>query len=204
MACLLALWACLCDAPQLSLQPCMFRLSSMGHTAAGVFCAAIHAMFELLTSLRCCSEGNLVPGKAPGAVVFVLETLPHARFSRSGATLVHRPRVPLSQALCGGPLHVELLDGTSVSVPLDTIIIPGHKVTVAGKGLPDPAAGIGARGDLVLECDVLFPKELTETQKMLVSAALFLPERKERCDAVKAFQHAYEDARTGWKGGVLK
>ena len=144
----------------------------------------------------------MIPGKAPGAVVFVLETLPHARFARDGAALIHRPRVPLYQALAGGALTVALLDGTSTTVPVDTIITPGHKLTVAGKGLPDPSGGIGARGDLVLECEVLFPQQLTETQKMLIAAAVFLPERKERCDAVKAFQHAYEDPQSGWKSGV--
>jgi DnaJ-class molecular chaperone len=98
-----------------------------------------------------CSEGNVLPGKAPGPVIFVLETLPHARFARAGANLVHKPAVPLHRALAAAPITVALLDGTSITVPADDILTPGRKVTVPGKGLPDPARGPGARGDLVLE-----------------------------------------------------
>ena len=156
------------------------------------------------TPRNACREGNELPGKAPGPIVFVLQAQPHARFRRDGAHLRHRPAVPLHQALGGGALSVALLDGTTVSVPVDTILNPGHTITVPGKGLPDPSSGFGARGDLVLEVDVLFPKELSEAQKMLMSAALFLPASKERCDAVKAFQRAYEDPQSGWRTGVVR
>ena len=145
-----------------------------------------------------------MPGKAPGPVVFVLEAAAHPRFTRDGSALRHRPLVPLHQALAGGSLSLALLDGTAVSVPVDTILTPGHTIAVPGKGLPDPARGLGARGDLVLEIDVLFPSELSEAQKTLLRAALFLPKSKERCDAVKAFTRAYEDPQHGWRTGVLK
>ena len=145
----------------------------------------------------------MVPGKTPGAVVFLLATLPHAAFERRGADLVHQACVPLVHALAAKPLVVTLLDGSTVTVPVDDILTPGREITVPGKGLPDPAAGPGARGALTLKIDVLFPKKLTEAQKMLIAAATYLPDDKAQCDAVKAFQRAFQDPLTGWQTGVF-
>jgi hypothetical protein len=57
---------------------------------------------------------------------------------------------------------------------------------------------------LCVQIEVLFPAELSQMQTELVRAAVFLPKAKERCDAVKAFQRAFEDPNTGWATGVLK
>eukprot|EP00983_Pelagomonas_calceolata_P067464 1149490-Pelagomonas_calceolata.AAC.6 len=55
-------------------------------------------------------EGNKVPKKEPGFVVFVLKPLPHKRFSRRGADLVHKLTLPLYQALIGTSVDVQTLD----------------------------------------------------------------------------------------------
>lgn len=55
-------------------------------------------------------EGNKVPKKEPGFVVFVLKPLPHARFMRRGADLVHKLTLPLYQALVGTAVDVQTLD----------------------------------------------------------------------------------------------
>jgi len=55
-------------------------------------------------------EGNKVPKKEPGFVVFVLKPLPHKRFSRRGADLVHKLTLPLYQALTGTAVDVQTLD----------------------------------------------------------------------------------------------
>lgn len=145
----------------------------------------------------------MVPGKKPGEVVFVLETQPHAAFSRSGADLIHSPVVPLVDALAGAPITVHLLDGGSITVPVDDILTPGYELRVPRHGLPHPRAGHGARGDLILNVQVKFPQKLSEAQKMLIKAAVFLPEEKAHCDAVNEFRHAFQDPLTGWQTGVF-
>ena len=145
----------------------------------------------------------MFPGKTPGPVVFVLETLPHDRFQRRGADLLTTPRIPLHEALSASPIRVTLLDGTTLTVPNDDIVTPGYRIAVPGRGMPNPEEGAGARGDLVLSVDVLFPKKLSEAQKAIIAAAVFLPESKETGDAVKDFRLAFEHPVTGWKSGVV-
>lgn len=55
-------------------------------------------------------EGNKAPKKDPGFVVFVLKPLPHSRFTRRGADLVHKLTLPLYKALVGTSVDVETLD----------------------------------------------------------------------------------------------
>jgi len=142
-----------------------------------------------------------VPGKSPGPVVFVLKTLPNDRFVRKGQDLLHRTAVPLAHALEGSPITVKLLNGSLATIPVDKIIKPGYKVTIPDKGLPVPGT-ISKFGNLTLEVWVLFPQALSEAQKMLLRAAFFLPADFERCDAMKAFQQAFEDPVKGWKSCV--
>jgi DnaJ family protein B protein 4 len=145
----------------------------------------------------------VVPGKKPGELVFVLQTQPHPTFSRSGADLIHSPVVPLVDALAGAPLTVHLPDGGSITVPVDEILTPGYELRMPRQGLPNPRAGLGARGDLILKVQIKFPQKLSEAQKMLIRAAVFLPEEKAHCDAVNEFRHAFQDPLTGWHTGVF-
>ena len=55
-------------------------------------------------------EGNKTLKKEPGPVVFVLKALPHKRFTRRGADLVHKVTLPLYQCLCGASVEVATLD----------------------------------------------------------------------------------------------
>lgn len=61
-------------------------------------------------------EGNKVPKKEPGFVVFVLKPLPHPHFQRRGADLVHKLTLPLYQALVGTAVNVQTLDHRWVGV----------------------------------------------------------------------------------------
>lgn len=148
-----------------------------------------------------CREGNIVPGKSPGPVVFVLEILPHERFVRKGQDLLHKTTVPLADALQGSAINVKLLNGCLATVPVDKIITPGYKVTIPEKGLPIPGS-TSKCGSLILEVGVLFPKVLSEAQKMLLRAAFYLPADLEECDAVQAFQQAFEHPVKGWQSCV--
>lgn len=134
----------------------------------------------------------------------MLETIPHDRFHRQGADLIYRATIPLYHALAGLALQVRMLDNKVIDVPVSRIITPGHSISVECLGLPDPMAGPSGRGNLVIETQLLFPDELSQPQKMLLKAALYLPKEKQNCDAVKDFQRAFEDPLEGWQTAVLK
>jgi DnaJ-class molecular chaperone len=55
-------------------------------------------------------EGDIIPGQPAGSIAYVLKAAQHERFSRNGADLVHRVKLPLSRALAGGSITVQTLD----------------------------------------------------------------------------------------------
>jgi DnaJ-class molecular chaperone len=148
-----------------------------------------------------CREGNIVPGKRPGAVVFVLETLSHPIYRRQGSDVVHRATVPLFHALQGSGITLQLLSGTESTIPVDSIITPGYTISVPNGGLPLPGEA-GKFGNLKIVIDVLFPTQLSDSQKMLMKAAFYLPDRLEHCNAVRTFKTAFQDHLTGWEACV--
>lgn len=62
------------------------------------------------------------------------------------------------------------------------------------------------QGDLYLEFELLFPQRLTQQQKMLLAAGLYLPAKPDTAasKALREFEAAYKDAKHGWSSGVLK
>ena len=75
-------------------------------------------------------------------------------------------------ATARSPLTQDSFLRRTLMVPISDIVKPGFTTVVVGEGMPKPSGG---RGDLVLEVEVLFPMGLSETQKMLLKAAFFLP-----------------------------
>lgn len=150
-----------------------------------------------------CREGNKTPTKEPGPVVFVLKPLPHTRFQRRGCDLVHKVTLPLYQALCGTYVEIPTLDNRKLSVPVADIVRPGYRTIVQGEGMPKPGGG---KGDLVVEVELLFPMGLTETQKMLLKSAFFLPQQPDatQAKALQDFEKAFKDPLTGWASGIPK
>ncbi len=172
-------------------------------------------------------------------MVFVLKTLPHKRFARRGADLVHKVTLPLYQALVGASIDIQTLDNRcaragaqeatgacltwrrhaafavlspqwlvhalahavrarrTLTVPIADIVTPGYSQVVPGEGLPKPTGG---RGNLILEVELLFPTHVSETQKMLIRSAFFLPPTPSAAHvkALRAYESAFKDPLHGW------
>ncbi|WVZ98650.1 hypothetical protein U9M48_044058 [Paspalum notatum var. saurae] len=114
--------------------------------------------------------GDERPGFLAGDAVFVVSEKKHERFKRRGDDLVLRARVPLVSALTGWRLSFRLLGGDRFRYEFrDEVISPGHVKVVRGGGMPVPGAGGegkgGARGDLLVKFDVVFPDNLTDEQR---------------------------------------
>lgn len=62
------------------------------------------------------------------------------------------------------------------------------------------------QGDLHLEFDLLFPQRLSQQQKVLISAGMFLPAKPDAAasKALRDFEGVFRDAKHGWSSGVLK
>lgn len=144
--------------------------------------------------------GSRAPGVEAGPVVYVLEEAEHARFAREGDDLVHEARLPLYKALAGTTLELTGIDGKALCVSVGGVVCPGDAQIVRGAGMPKAGGG---RGDLKVVFDVVFPSALSATQKELLKAAFFLPEKVSpgQQAAVDAFLAAFGDFHSGWAGG---
>ena len=98
-------------------------------------------------------------------IQFVIQTKPHPLFTREGDDLVYRAQISLKQALCGGVLEFEHLDGTKKKLPLRGITAPNSKRILQNEGMPISKSKQNERGNLVISFEVDFPQELTEDQK---------------------------------------
>ena len=144
--------------------------------------------------------GNVTPKAEPGPVIFTLKTLPHTLFERQGSDLVYKVRVPLCSALTGTTLQIKSLDKRTLSVPVTQIVQTSSTITLPGEGMP--FAG-GGKGDMKVAFDVVFPAALSQTQRMLLKSAFFLPKNLSEAQkgAVDAFEKAFAHNTDGWSTG---
>jgi len=125
------------------------------------------------TKVRFEGKGDARPGVgAPGDVVFVVEERPHPVFKRDGDTLVVTARVPLVDALCGASVSVTTLDGRPLTVTTTGVATPTATKVVKGEGMPISRGPPGARGDLHVRFDIVFPRTLSDDQKAVLRRTL--------------------------------
>jgi DnaJ family protein A protein 2 len=120
--------------------------------------------------------GNAAPDVAPGDVVFVVQTTPHAVYSRRGSDLHIDKTLTLQQSLCGFQFHLKQIDGTAFTLRSikGQIISPGTVCELDGLGMP--ALG-GGRGRLFVTYHVEFPTSVLECSGL----AEALPSLVESC-----------------------
>jgi len=110
--------------------------------------------------------GDERPGCLPADAIFTVSEKKHPTFKRVGNDLVLKAEVPLVSALTGWSLSFRLLSGKKVSLAFqDEVICPGLEKVIRGEGMPIPEHKGGARGDLRVKLEVVFPKELTGEQR---------------------------------------
>ncbi|KAL6848584.1 hypothetical protein ACP4OV_021610 [Aristida adscensionis] len=110
--------------------------------------------------------GDERPGCLAGDAVFVVAEKKHKRFKRRGDDLVLRAQVPLVAALTGWSMSFRLLGGDKMRCAFrDEVICPGYVRVIRGAGMPVAGGEKGARGDLRVILDVVFPKNLTDEQR---------------------------------------
>uniref|UniRef100_A0A0E0L2U8 Chaperone DnaJ C-terminal domain-containing protein n=1 Tax=Oryza punctata TaxID=4537 RepID=A0A0E0L2U8_ORYPU len=118
--------------------------------------------------------GDERPGCLPGDAVFTISEKKHKVFKRKGNDLVLKAEVPLVSALTGWSFSFRLIGGEKMSFAFrDEVISPGYEKVVAGEGMPVAGGETkGARGDLRVKFDVVFPKNLTGEQRAGLASIL--------------------------------
>lgn len=124
------------------------------------------------TKVRFEGKGDARPGAGtPGDVVFIVEEKPHPTFRREGDTLIATATVPLVDALCGATINLTTLDGRPLTVTTTGVATPTATKVVKGEGMPISRSP-GARGDLHVRFDIVFPRTLSDDQKRVLRQTL--------------------------------
>ena len=99
---------------------------------------------------------------------------PHAFFRRVGKHLLIEKTISLAEALVGFNLTFEHLDGASTSIHIQDVIQPNDTYSLAGSGMP---CASGPSGDLFVVFNILFPQQITNTDKLAELLNFKIPKR---------------------------
>lgn len=114
--------------------------------------------------VRVAGEGRPGAGRgAAGDLYLVVTVLPHARFERKGDDLQLEADVPLLDAVLGGELTIQTIDGR-VALRIPELTQNGRQIRLAGKGMP-VLGEAGRRGDLFVRVRVALPDHLTAEER---------------------------------------
>lgn len=102
------------------------------------------------------------PEAPPGDLIFIIDVKEHPTFKRHHADLVLTKKISLLQALCGGVITVEQLDGRILKITpkQGEVLQPDSWHCVQEEGMPIHGRP-SHHGNLYLHFDVEFPKTLT-------------------------------------------
>ena len=109
-------------------------------------------------------KGDEAPGTIAADIVFVVEEKKHPQFERDGNDLVKTVVVDLHEALLGSSVYVTTLDGKSINVEVPEIVAPTYVKVLVGEGMP-LSKSPNTKGDLKINFDIRFPKELSDAQR---------------------------------------
>lgn len=103
-------------------------------------------------------------GHRAGNLVFIIETLPHADFTRRNDDLHMDLDILLVDALAGFETTFAHLDGRQVKFKKEGVTSPGDVVQLKKEGMPRRGSGGKTFGNLYIRISVVFPKELSLEQ----------------------------------------
>ncbi|CAG2187318.1 DnaJ protein homolog 1,DnaJ homolog subfamily B member 13,DnaJ homolog subfamily B member 1,DnaJ homolog subfamily B member 5,DnaJ homolog subfamily B member 4 [Mytilus edulis] len=116
-------------------------------------------------------EGDQTPNNIPADVVFIIKDKPHSSFTRDGSDIKYKAKITLRDSLCGATLQIPTIDGRRIPLRLTEVIKPNSVKRIQGEGLPLPKQP-SRRGDLIIEFDVTFPSQLSQSAKEILSDCL--------------------------------
>jgi DnaJ-class molecular chaperone len=115
--------------------------------------------------VRVAGEGRPGAGKgAAGDLYLVITVLPHARFERKGDDLYTDVDVPLLDAVLGGEVALQTIDGR-VALRIPELTQNGRQIRLTGKGMPVLGGAAAKRGDLFARVRVQLPDKLSAGER---------------------------------------
>jgi len=115
--------------------------------------------------------GDTPHARGASDAVFIVYSRDDPVFVRNGPHLLRNVNLSLAQAIDGGEIEIENIDGEMLKFELGTGIKHGDERRIEGKGLPhfdEPKK----RGDVIVRFWINFPETLTDEQKKIVEEIL--------------------------------
>jgi len=100
----------------------------------------------------------------PGDVVFELEQTKHKIFERRGDNLFMKMKLTLKEALLGFKKEIPHLDGRTIELETDKMTGPGMRYRIKEEGMWNRQDA--KFGDMVVEMEIVFPKDRTVPPKL--------------------------------------
>ncbi len=120
------------------------------------------------TRVRLAREGSAGIGGGPrGDLYVVVRVRPHPRFERRGDDLVTEVPVSLDDAVLGGEVEVQTLDGKRIAIKIAPLTQNGRSIRLAGLGMPKLNGKAKGNGDLLAKVRVVLPEELSDREREL-------------------------------------
>lgn len=110
-------------------------------------------------TIRLKGQGQASPlGGPSGDLLLTIRIQPHSRFTVDGADLRMTQEMPLADAVLGGPLRIETLDG-AVELNIPPMTSSGRTFRLRGRGLPKAGEQGDGRGDLYVTTAIMLPDD---------------------------------------------
>jgi len=117
--------------------------------------------------VRIAGKGGLgYTGGAPGDLYLLISVKRDKRFQRMGDDLYIEMPIPMLDAILGGEVHVQTIEGKNLALKIPPETQNGKVFRMAKQGMPHLGSGI--RGDQLVKVQVLLPTKLTEHEKELL------------------------------------
>lgn len=148
------------------------RKSVSGGTTEKTLQVDVKPGWKAGTKIRFPGEGDEQPDGSKQDIEFVIAEKADEKFKREGDHLRLKIPLTLTEALSGFRKIIDTLDGRKLAIEdKGQIVRPGQEKRITGEGMPISKQP-GKRGDLIVEYDVKFPRNLSQSQRDQVKTAL--------------------------------
>jgi len=118
--------------------------------------------------LRLHGKGQPGPNGGPAGDLYIqIKELNHPLFKRDNSNLYLKKKLRFSEAVLGSAIEVKTIDGKVLNLKVPPGTQDGAKFRLKAYGMPK--YGGPGRGDAYVEIRIDVPKDLTDTQKHLIS-----------------------------------
>ena len=98
----------------------------------------------------------------PGDLFVIVKIRPNRYYQRSANDLIHERKISVWEALLGGNLNLQTLDGKKLNINIPKGTQPDTVLSCRGEGLPDVRTK--TRGNLLIKLKIEIPKNLNDKQ----------------------------------------